>query len=262
MSNGLTKQEIMVVVNRYIGVQGGYLGDFSYRTHSDFYPEFCDLDIEPDELEGTTRQRFIQILTNHQPREQAKIIRGTFDRFPLDAQDKPSTRTKELQDKLLQIAIRLETSSGVSNPSPKSSHDVVVRALQDAETLLKESRAASTVDRIFTALHGYMEAICNDARIAFGEDDSIVKLFKLIKEKHPAFQSIGPRGQDIVKVLRSLSAIIDALQPVRNKASLAHPNEHLLEQAEAMLVMNTTKTIMHYLDNRIVDWENQNQSTK
>ena len=31
----------MKIVNRYIGVTGGYLGDFSYRTDADFYPEHC-----------------------------------------------------------------------------------------------------------------------------------------------------------------------------------------------------------------------------
>jgi hypothetical protein len=29
---GLTNREIMRVVNRYIGVHAGYLGDFSYRS--------------------------------------------------------------------------------------------------------------------------------------------------------------------------------------------------------------------------------------
>ena len=43
----LTRQEVLKVVNRYIGVDGGYLGDFSYRTHADFYPEYCDLDTDP-----------------------------------------------------------------------------------------------------------------------------------------------------------------------------------------------------------------------
>lgn len=29
----LTKQQVMQVVSRYIGVNAGYLGDFSYKTH-------------------------------------------------------------------------------------------------------------------------------------------------------------------------------------------------------------------------------------
>ena len=75
----MTKQEITRLVNRYIGVSGGYLGDFSYRTHADFYPEYCDLDIKPDDYPGTTRERFITILSSRARDDQAKIVK---DRGP------------------------------------------------------------------------------------------------------------------------------------------------------------------------------------
>jgi hypothetical protein len=71
----LTPQKVMKVVNRYIGVSGGYLGDFSYRTHAEFYPEYCDLDIDANTYSGTTRERFIEILSSRSPRDQAKILR-------------------------------------------------------------------------------------------------------------------------------------------------------------------------------------------
>ena len=73
---GLTKQQVMQVVSRYIGVDSGYLGDFSYRTHTEFYPKFCDIeDIFPDELSGTTRERFIEILSSQTADRQARILR-------------------------------------------------------------------------------------------------------------------------------------------------------------------------------------------
>ena len=37
---GLSRGEIIRLVNSYIGVSGGYLGDFSSRTHAEFYPAF------------------------------------------------------------------------------------------------------------------------------------------------------------------------------------------------------------------------------
>ena len=95
--SGLTKREVMIVVNRYIGVSGGYLGDFSYRTHSEFYPEYCDCDFDPNALEGTTRERFIQILLTADPEAQAKILRGVLERFPVETSDAPETRTVKLR---------------------------------------------------------------------------------------------------------------------------------------------------------------------
>lgn len=90
---GLTPQELSRLVNRYIGVQGGYLGDFSYRTHADFYPEFCNLEIDPYQYEGATRERFIEILRTRSSRDQAKIVRGVVERFPVGGPGAPLTRT-------------------------------------------------------------------------------------------------------------------------------------------------------------------------
>jgi hypothetical protein len=121
---GLTNQEIKKIVNRYIGVFDGYLSNFSYRTHTDFYLEYCDLEIDPNQYEGTTRQRFITILENSHPHVQAKIVRGVLQRFPLeDENKKPSTRTKELYDELLKLAQRLES---ISHSTPMNSEVISV----------------------------------------------------------------------------------------------------------------------------------------
>lgn len=48
--SGLRQRDVMVMVNRWIGVSGGYLGDFTYRTHAEFYPEYCGLAYDPNEL--------------------------------------------------------------------------------------------------------------------------------------------------------------------------------------------------------------------
>ncbi len=70
----LTRSELYRLVNDYIEVSGGYLGDFSYRTHKEFYPYYCNLDINSYDYEGTTRERFIKILESSDAITQAKII--------------------------------------------------------------------------------------------------------------------------------------------------------------------------------------------
>lgn len=246
---GLTNLEIMKVVNRYIGVSGGYLGDFSYRTHAEFYPLYCGLDINPYEYPGTTRERFIQSLNRAEPAAQAKILRGVLERFPLG--EGSSTRTPELRDQILDMIRRLEAASPVASPAPRITSAVVERAIIDAENLIRTSGATSGVDRIHTALHGYLLAVCNDAGLAYPADAISTALFKIVRENHPALQNLGPRAQEITQILRSCSAIMDALNPVRNRASVAHPNETLLASEEAMLVINVARTLLHYLDAKL-----------
>lgn len=248
-TTGLTRGEILRVVNRYIGVSGGYLGDFSYRTHAEFYPEFCDiLDIDPYEHEGTTRERFIEIVENASPMDQAKIVRGVLKKYPLGSEPH---RTQEMFDGLERMASRLEGGASVPSPQPTITTTTVDRAISDAEALIQQGGATSAVDRVHTCLHGYLMAVCDEAAIACPPEPTLTQLLNELRLNHPHLQARGPRGQDVVKVLRSFGAVLDALQPVRNKASMAHPNQSLLDEAEAMLFINATRTVVHYIDRKV-----------
>ena len=63
------------------------------------------------------------------------------------------------------------------------------------------------------------------------------------------FDALG--DHEILKVLRSMSGIMDLLNPIRNESSVAHPNKDLLDPPEATLVINTARTILHYLDMKL-----------
>jgi hypothetical protein len=245
---GLTRQEIMKIVNRYIGVSGGYLGDFSYRTHAEFYPDYCNLDIDPNKYDGTTRERFMTILERSPPEVQAKIVRGVLQRFPLEAENKPATRTLGCYNELEDIARRLEGASPIATPEPKITTVVVERAISDMEALIQASDAVSGVDRVHTILHGYLRAVCDSKGIPYRDDDSMPRLFKLLRQQHPALQKNGVQSSDTDRILQALAVIMDALNPIRNKASLAHPNKDLLDKDEAMLVINAARTLLHYLN--------------
>ncbi len=250
---GLTRAEVMKVVNRWIGVSGGFLGDFRYRTHADFYSEYCDLDINPYDLNGTTRERFIEILSSAEPADQAKIVRGVLERFPLGSDvGNPATRTPELRAELLQIIQRVETGAPIASPNPRISKEVVARAIADAEALIRANGATSGVDRVHTALHGYLIAVCEDACLSYPPNASLTQVFKVVREGHPSLQNLGPRSGDLVQVLRAAATIMDSLNPVRNQATAVHPNEILLEQPEAMMVINIARTLLHYLDAKLV----------
>jgi len=247
-ANAMTDAEITRVVNRYIGVSGGYLGDFSYRTHADFYPEYCDLEIDPYSIEGTTRERFIAILSSLPPRDQAKVLRGVIERFPPD--QGPDAR-RVAHAGLLKIIKRLELGPLIVGATPQITSEVVLRALTDAENLIQTSGPTSAVDRVHTVLHGYLQAVCDGEGIVYKRDDSMVALFKKLRSGHPRLADLGPRGQDVEKVLKSCANILDAFLPVRNQASVAHPNQELLDEPEARLVINVGRSLLHYLDSKL-----------
>ena len=138
---------------------------------------------------------------------------------------------------------------------PKNHHFHIV------EALIQTSGAVSGVDRIHTTLHGYLRAACDVEDIVYGKDDSMTKLFKLLRQHHPALQELGSRSQDIERILQSSASIMDALNPIRNNASVAHPNEDLLNKEEAMLVINIVRSLLHYLDAKFVVEQQQPNKT-
>lgn len=150
-----------------------------------------------------------------------------------------------------QIADELEM---VQSPTPTVTMEVVDRALRDAEILLTQSDPVSAVDRVHTALHGYLLAECRKAGIPIEvADPNSARLFGLIREHHPALAQIGPEPRQVTTLVRSMGAIVGALEPLRNRGSVAHPNGELLEPAEARLFINSVRTILHYLAAKLSD---------
>ena len=243
----LTRLEVSKIVNRYIGVSDGYLGDFSYRTHAEFYPEYCELHIDPNKYEGTTRERFIQIVTTATPDVQARILRGVLQKFP---PENGSSRAV-VADDIKAMIERLEGAPRVSSPSLRNASDIVQHAIADALTLIEHRSATSGVDRIHTALHGYLKSHCEQNSIPYPADASLTQMLKALRVSHPALNVLaGPRQQDIDTVLRSFATVVDALNPLRNKASVAHSNPALLQKDEALVVIHAVNTILHYLESK------------
>jgi len=247
----LTDFEIKKLVYTYIGVEGGYLGDFSYRSHAEFYIEL-GLDIDPYQFDGTTRQRFMTILAESPPNVQARILEGVLIRYPVGSSD---MCTQEKHDEIAEWVSRLrryspEGASPVKPPSPTLANETVQRALVDAEHLLNESGATSAVDRVHTALHGYLAHLCDEEGVPRNHGASLTDLFGSLRQSHRGFANEGAWAKAVTSMLRGIGRILDAMNEVRNQASLAHPNTDLLPEPEAMLVINAARSIFHYFQSK------------
>jgi hypothetical protein len=244
----LKKSEMHWLVNEYIGVSDGYLGDFTYRTHREFYPAYCDLEINPEKFAGTTRDRFLHILGSVDTRAQAAILRGVGRKFPTGS---ALFRTKAAGSQLDRLISRCSDSAAVTATDPRITTELVKAALADAATLLAASGPTSAVDRVHTALHGYLRAACVASGAQVTPDATMNDLFKSLRQQHPSLRDLGEHQDAILKVLRALTSILDALNPARNRGSLAHPNEVLLDEADAILFINAARTTLQYLDAKL-----------
>ena len=255
----MTPREISKLVEDYIGTTtDGYLKNFSYLKHDRFYPHYCNLDIDPAAYRAkgmSTLKAFIQILKDSPPRDQAKIIRGVFTMIPPpeESSDTESRRKITLHKELLAVASRLEADGQVETPEIQNTSEVVLEALQDAELLLRTRGPKNAVDRAHTALHGYLRKLCLDRGEPMPADPSLTTLFKVLREseRFPEFSAIIPHDSEAQRIFRSIAAALDSLNIVRNRATLAHPNDLLLETPEAMLYINLSRAVLAYIDAKL-----------
>jgi hypothetical protein len=86
------------------------------------------------------------------------------------------------------ITAKITEDSGlVAPPDPPITLEVVDRALRDAEILLAQAGPVSAVDRVHTALHGYLLDQCRRAGTTDGiGDPNSSRQFGLI-QRHPVF---------------------------------------------------------------------------
>ena len=134
-------------------------------------------------------------------------------------------------------------------PKLEITGNTINKAIADAKILLsnEEGGATSAIDRMHTVLHGYLKKVCDDTQITYSKEATLNNLLKELKEKHPALNN---KNDHVEQVLISMATILDKLNPLRNKSSLAHPNQDLVDEDEAMLIINTVNTLLSYLDSK------------
>jgi hypothetical protein len=253
----MTIREINRLVEDYIGTTSdGYLNYFSYSKHEAFYHTYGDIEIDVPAYRsrcGSTRKTFIQILKDAAPRDQAKIIRGIFEfvRPPEDPCDDEAKRRRTAYDDLVKVAARLEGDGQVELPVLEITTETVALALRDAEILLKNSGPTNALDRAHTALHGYLKNICIKRGHSPAPDASLTALFKILREQFPEFKDLVAHDNEAKRVFGSIATALDGLNTIRNRGTLAHPNELLLESAEAMLFINLSKAALGYLNTKL-----------
>ena len=253
----MTTNERKKLIRIYLGVRGGYLGDFDNIGVLERFYIGLGLDIDPRELEGTNREKFEEILENATEEEQSHIIRGVLEKHPPD-EERWGTRTQDLHDELSGVADRLEGYGTVKvKKKLVITSKVVEKAINEAEDLIGKRGFPSAVDRVHTMLHGYLKKVCDDEGITYGPKTLMSGLFSSIRNKHPAFTDLGSRKEELLAIFRSMSGIMDAMNPIRNEGSMAHPNEELLDPPEAALVINLARTILHYVDMKLAGVESE-----
>lgn len=144
----IKKGLIIQLINNYIGVENGYLGNFdSYRSLEEFYPVYCDLDIDIySNYEGTIRSRFKQVLEQSEIQDQIKIILGIFSLIPIQSFDESEREIKTiLKNKIEEVIKKYDTKLVINDEDIKAHFDKI------QEKILEEIESARFLVQIAVA---------------------------------------------------------------------------------------------------------------
>jgi hypothetical protein len=176
----------------------------------------------------------------------------TYDPSALEAVLQNGKVRDQLEQHESQLLFDLGVSTLVVQSVPVLSASQVVRtALADADALFQTNGAVSAIDRLHTALHGYLRSICEEAQMPIPEGASITTIFKALRTQHPRLNGTSQHGDEVARIVMAFASVVDAVNTLRNHASVAHPNEDLLAPAEAELTVNAVRTLFNYIVSKI-----------
>jgi hypothetical protein len=126
--------------------------------------------------------------------------------------------------------------------------DVIKCAISDAETFMNNGQYDSAFDRIHTAFHGFLRSKLDDFCVDYVQSESLSQLYSKL---HGILEdNITPTEvAELVKtIIRSGSGVISSINDIRNRHSLAHPNDVIINRREAEFTLQMIKVITDYIN--------------
>ena len=116
---------------------------------------------------------------------------------------------------------------------------------------MEQGKYDSAFDRIHTAYHGYLRKVLDNKGLCYEESDTLSQLYTKLHTKISSNISSSEIAELIRTSLRSGSGIIAAINEMRNKHSLSHPNDDLLQKREAEFAIKLVRDISDYINSII-----------
>ena len=125
--------------------------------------------------------------------------------------------------------------------------DAISKAIDDAEVFMSEGKYDSAFDRVHTAFHGYLRKKLDDLGECYEESDTLNQLYNKLHSYVSTNITTDIAGL-IKTTLRSASGVINSINELRNRHSLAHPNDEIISAREAQLCIRLVKELSDYIE--------------
>jgi len=241
-------------IEKYLGMESGYVLDFSNRTFQDFILENTGLDIyddkynyasgskanrlrafwkeEPNHIVGKLLNDFVEYW------QARKLVNYSFQRHD----------DTTLENEVLKIAFRLTKNSPVENIdaikaiTDEKEFTILANTIRDS---IYKNQPELALDRLHTFVTKYIRAFCHRHGVVCDRSKPLHSIFgeyiKKLKEKGAIQSRMAER------ILKMSISILESFNDVRNNQSFAHDNS-LLNYNESVLIFNNVSSTIRFIE--------------
>ncbi|MCB1676957.1 MAG: abortive infection family protein [Halioglobus sp.] len=239
-------------LERALGMESGYVLNFSDRTFDDFFFETVNIDPSANSTlfngRGTSKAKRLRSFIERAPSGMvAKVLRELWEYRDAEASYAVLRGEDQIRKLYYSTVARFEgqtdqiDTSSIEAFEPNETLEELVASIRRD---LDAKKPQTALDRLHTyCMKRFAALIRKHGGADCGKDDPlhsrVGKYVKLLQQHH----NLTPLSERIVK---SSISIFEAMNPIRNDQSLAHDNETLVGMDEARFIFDSITAFLRF----------------
>ncbi len=235
-----------------LGMESGYVLDFSDRTFNDFFYETVSID--PEEKShlfngrGTSKaKRLRSFIERGNPAIVARLLREMWEYRCSLAMPPRSPNEDKTRELFFSTIARIEGRSDAIDTSAIESfepNETLEELVASIKRDMDAKKPQAAIDRLHTyCMKRFASLVKKHGGGECGHDDPlhsrVGKYVALLKSQ----RSLSPMSERIVK---SSISVFEAMNPLRNDKSFAHDNPDLVDMEEARFIFDSVTAFLRY----------------
>ena len=250
-----------IKLERALGMEQGYVLEFSNKSFEEFFLEFLGLEIYDEKyfLESGSKANRMRAFWDQEPNYMVVIA---LENLVNNWRQYRSYNISEPSEELLKILQRLKENASVPEikairPNAEGKDfETLAKAVRDS---IERNEPEVGLDRLHTFLVKYFRNLCEQHGISTDKEKPLHSLvgeyIKKIKEKGLIESEITER------ILKSTISVMEAFNKIRNNHSFAHDNE-ILNYNESLLIFGHVTSSIRFIETIEAGTKDQNAKTE
>ena len=241
------------ILEHVFGMRSGYVLDLSNNDFGQLILDAAGIDVYSKDYEarGTSKANRLRLLWE---RESARTVAKTLDvllkrekRYPETYREPPVNERDRLEcQAVLNRLSHLTEVDRLPELNVGNSHATFTQVREEVQRYIGEGRFNSGIDRLHTFVTQYLRLLV-EKRTAATPSES-VPLHSLMGSYIKSLQASDAPTEMSLRILKTAISTLEALNPIRNDQSLAHPNDRVIGQNEARLIFAYIIALIGYVE--------------